>query len=101
MKFINIQTEKFKMIDKLSDKEKVELLNLIIEYARNEIEKSEASPIVCVMFNPIQNDMDYYNASYKAKVARARANGKAGGRPPKEKKGLIIEGLVYVADNEE
>ena len=82
MKYINIQTERFKCYDRLNESEKACLLDSIVKYARGDGLSDEAmSPIVDVIFVPIQSDMDYYNDSYQAKVERARNNGKMGGRP--------------------
>ena len=82
MKYINIQTERFKSYDRLNESEKACLLDSIVKYAREVRLPDEATPpIVDVIFAPIQEDMDYYNESYQAKVARAKVNGRMGGRP--------------------
>ena len=82
MKYINIQTERFKSYDRLNESEKACLLDSIVKYAREVRLPDEATPpIVDVIFAPIQEDMDYYNESYQAKVERAKVNGRMGGRP--------------------
>ena len=82
MKYINIQTERFKSYDRLNESEKACLLDSIVKYAREVRLPDEATPpIVDVIFAPIQEDMDYYNESYQAKVERAKINGRMGGRP--------------------
>ena len=82
MKYINILTERFKSYDRLNESEKACLLDSIVKYAREVRLPDEATPpIVDVIFAPIQEDMDYYNESYQAKVERAKVNGRMGGRP--------------------
>ena len=82
MKYINIQTERFKSYDRLNESEKACLLDSIVKYAREVRLPDEATPpIVDVIFAPIQEDMDFYNESYQAKVERAKVNGRMGGRP--------------------
>ena len=82
MKYINIQTERFKSYDRLNEAEKACLLDSIVKYAREVRLPDEATPpIVDVIFAPILEDMDYYNESYQAKVERAKVNGRMGGRP--------------------
>ena len=86
MKYINIQTERFKSYDRLNESEKACLLDSIVKYAREVRLPDEATPpIVDVIFAPIQEDMDYYNESYQAKVERAKINGRMGGRPKKNR----------------
>ena len=86
MKYINIQTERFKSYDRLNESEKACLLDFIVKYAREVRLPDEATPpIVDVIFAPIQEDMDYYNESYQAKVERAKINGRMGGRPKKNR----------------
>ena len=45
------------------------------------LHEEDKPTIVDVIFAPIQEDMDYYNESYQAKVERAKVNGRMGGRP--------------------
>lgn len=86
MKYINIQTERFKSYDRLNESEKACLLDSIVKYAREVRLPDEATPpIVDVIFAPIQEDMYYYNESYQAKVERAKINGRMGGRPKKNR----------------
>lgn len=66
MKFINIQTDKFEKYDRLSQADKAQLLDCIVNYARTSKEPSgdDVSPLVDVFFFPIKNDMEYFDTKY-------------------------------------
>lgn len=96
MKFINIQTDKFKKYDLLPVEDKACLLDCIVSYARDGVEPPDGvSVVVEVMFSQIQDDMVYYEHKYSKRCEVNRKVGKMGGRPrkekPKETDGLLKE----------
>ena len=75
MKFINIQTDKFKKYDLLSVEDKACLLDCIVSYARDGVEPPDGvSAIVDVMFSQIQEDMEYSDARYSKRCERNKQN---------------------------
>ena len=75
MKFINIQTDKFKKYDLLSVEDKACLLDCIVSYARDGVEPPDGvSAIVDVMFSQIQEDMEYSDTRYSKRCERNKQN---------------------------
>lgn len=71
MKYIKIKTDLFKSYDKLSEKEKASLMDMIINVAQGQdIREIKTVPIVQVISQPIIEDMIYNNLKYESRVKK-------------------------------
>lgn len=80
MKFINLQTDRLKNIGLLSDAEAGIVLKMMAQYASSGDVPSDVPPVAAILFQAIQEDMEYFNTKYSKRceinkrIAKERDN---------------------------
>ncbi len=85
MKYLIIYLEVEHLLNFLSQIEKGDLLDVLIKYAKDEIDPKIENKNVLNVFNFLRSRLDEQFAKSKLKAKVARDNGSNGGRPPKTK----------------
>lgn len=64
MKFINFQTDRLKNISLLSDAEAGKVLKMMAQYASSGDVPTDVPPVAAILFQAIQEDMEYFDTKY-------------------------------------
>ncbi|MDD6978047.1 MAG: DUF6291 domain-containing protein [Prevotellaceae bacterium] len=64
MKFVNFQTDRLKNIGLLSDDEAGKVLKMMAQYASSGNVPDDVPPISAILFQAIQEDMEYFDTKY-------------------------------------
>ena len=86
MKFVNFQTDRLKKVGLLSDAEAGKVLKMMAQYASNGNVPDDVPPVSAILFQAIQEDMEYFHP------VGAGAEGVAGVAGRKEAP-LAVQGL--------
>jgi len=86
MKYLIIYLEVEHLLNFLTQNEKGDLLDILIKYAKDEIEPTIQNKNILNVFNFLKSRLDAQFAKVKIKAEVARKNGANGGRPIEKKK---------------
>ena len=64
MKFVNFQTDRLKKVGLLSDAEAGKVLKMMAQYASNGNVPDDVPPVSAILFQAIQEDMEYFDTKY-------------------------------------
>ena len=64
MKFVNFQTDRLKNVGLLSDAEAGKVLKMMAQYASNGNVPDDVPPVSAILFQAIQEDMEYFDTKY-------------------------------------
>lgn len=64
MKFVNFQTDRLKNIGLLSDAEAGKVLKMMAQYASSGNVPDDVPPVSAILFQAIQEDMEYFDTKY-------------------------------------
>lgn len=64
MKFVNFQTDRLKNIGLLSDDEAGKVLKMMAQYASSGNVPDDVPPVSAILFQAIQEDMEYFDTKY-------------------------------------
>ena len=64
MKFVNFQTDRLKKVGLLSDAEAGKVLKMMAQYASSGNVPDDVPPVSAILFQAIQEDMEYFDTKY-------------------------------------
>ena len=85
MKFVNFQTDRLKNIGLLSDDEAGKVLKMMAQYASNGNVPDDVPPVSAILFQAIQEDMEYFDTKYSKRCETNKRIAKERDEARKEK----------------
>ena len=85
MKFVNFQTDRLKNVGLLSDAEAGKVLKMMAQYASNGNVPDDVPPVSAILFQAIQEDMEYFDTKYSKRCETNKRIAKERDEARKEK----------------
>lgn len=95
MKFVNFQTDRLKNVGLLSDAEAGKVLKMMAQYASSGNVPDDVPPVSAILFQAIQEDMEYFDTKYSKRCETNKRIAKERDEARKENERLRKDTNVY------
>lgn len=95
MKFVNFQTDRLKKVGLLSDAEAGKVLKMMAQYASNGNVPDDVPPVSAILFQAIQEDMEYFDTKYSKRCETNKRIAKERDEARKENERIRNDTNVY------